>query len=92
MLVWNNTFTKGAGHGGRRTPLTAAISRDEGQTWDECPKNLESDPESHLLLHEYPLLPRAGALLTYWVTGPERGAVFVAVPLSAGELVSTRPN
>lgn len=31
LLIWNNTFQAGAGHGGARTPLTAAISSDEGQ-------------------------------------------------------------
>ncbi|MFQ5734102.1 MAG: exo-alpha-sialidase [Planctomycetaceae bacterium] len=33
LLVWNNTFAPGAGHGGKRTPLSAAVSTDAGRTW-----------------------------------------------------------
>ncbi len=43
LLVWNNDLEAAAGLRGRRTPLTCAISRDEGQTW-EHPHNLEDDP------------------------------------------------
>lgn len=45
LLVWNNNFEAGKGHGGKRTPLTTAISKDGGQTWTNM-RNLESDPES----------------------------------------------
>jgi sialidase-1 len=40
LLVWNNTYTAGANHGGKRTPLSTAISSDEGQTWRHI-RNLE---------------------------------------------------
>lgn len=51
ILVWNpNVEWKdpektvlGANHGGRRTPLVGAISKDEGKTWTK-PRELESDP------------------------------------------------
>ena len=33
LLVWNSTYDPKAGHGGKRTPLTAAVSNDEGKTW-----------------------------------------------------------
>ena len=44
LLVWNNhaNVDKSALAGSKRTPLTVAISRDEGQTWTNI-KNLESD-------------------------------------------------
>jgi sialidase-1 len=43
LLVWNNNFEAGKGHGGKRSPLTTAISNDGGKTWTNA-KNLESDP------------------------------------------------
>lgn len=43
LLVWNNNFEAGKGHGGKRSPLTTAISSDGGKTWTNQ-KNLESDP------------------------------------------------
>lgn len=41
MLVWNDTYVEGEGHGGKRSPLTVAISKDEGKTW-EHKKNIET--------------------------------------------------
>lgn len=41
LLIWNDSFVEGAGHGGKRSPLTVAISRDEGKTW-EHKKNIET--------------------------------------------------
>lgn len=40
LAVWNNNATRGY----KRTPLTAAISHDDGQTWQNV-HNLESDPD-----------------------------------------------
>lgn len=39
LAVWNNNDT----HGYHRTPLTAAISHDDGRTWTNV-ENLEDDP------------------------------------------------
>ncbi len=45
MLVWNNNGAKGPGYfKGQRSPLTVAVSDDEGQTWRHL-QNLEDDPE-----------------------------------------------
>ncbi len=41
MLIWNDTYVEGEGHGGKRSPLTVAISKDEGKTW-EHKKNIET--------------------------------------------------
>lgn len=43
LLIWNNNFEKGR-DGGKRTPYSLAISKDEGKTWDKI-KTIESDPE-----------------------------------------------
>lgn len=43
LLIWNPTFDAGfRSHFGKRSPLTAAISRDHGRTW-EMRRNIESD-------------------------------------------------
>lgn len=39
LAIWNNNSTRGY----HRTPLTAAISRDDGQTWIHV-QDIESDP------------------------------------------------
>ena len=41
LLIWNDTFVEGAGHGGQRAPLTIAVSKDEGKTWAHK-KNIET--------------------------------------------------
>ena len=44
-MVWNNNGAKGPGYfNGKRTPLTIAISRNEGKTWRKI-KNIEDDPD-----------------------------------------------
>lgn len=45
MIVWNNSEydLKFGSHYGKRSPLTAAISKDDGKTWSE-PKNIVADP------------------------------------------------
>ena len=44
LLIWNDSlYHPHYDHYGKRTPLTAAISRDEGETWENF-KNIETDP------------------------------------------------
>lgn len=71
LLIWNNTWVEGAGHGGRRTPLTAALSRDEGRTW-QIAGDLESDPEKTF---SYTSLTFIGsrAVMSYWETAKSGG-------------------
>ena len=64
LLVWNNVFVEGAGHGGRRTPLSAAISQDEGKTW-QITGNLETD-ETHTYSYPSILFSKGKIHLTYW--------------------------
>jgi sialidase-1 len=44
LLVWNNNPKAPQGDGAR-TPQTAAISRDEGKTWENI-KNIAADPQA----------------------------------------------
>ena len=71
LLIWNNTYDAGAGHGGPRTPLTAAVSSDEGQTWTHI-RNLEPDP-AHTYAYTSVLFHHGRAMLTYWESGPAAG-------------------
>lgn len=71
LLIWNNTFAQGAGHGGNRTPLTAAISRDEGKTWSHI-RNLETSPD-HTFAYTSMLFHKDRALLGYYVRTEKTG-------------------
>ena len=42
LLLWNNNYELGR-DGGKRTPFTMAISKDEGKSWEKI-KTIESDP------------------------------------------------
>ena len=45
LLIWNNSlYDPDFDHSGKRTPLTVAISQNEGRSWRNF-KNLETDPE-----------------------------------------------
>ena len=45
LIVWNHSlFDPGFDHCGIRSPLTVAISKDEGETWEKI-KDVETDPE-----------------------------------------------
>lgn len=44
LLVWNNNGGEDPAIKGKRTPLTVAISKDEGKTWQKA-KNVEDDPD-----------------------------------------------
>jgi sialidase-1 len=64
LLIWNNTYTPGAGHGGRRTPLTAAVSADEGKTW-KIVRNLESRDDRSYAYTSLTFI-RGRAVMSYW--------------------------
>ncbi|MBD3293711.1 MAG: exo-alpha-sialidase [Armatimonadia bacterium] len=65
LLVWNDCFRDGPDAEAMRTPLTAAVSRDDGETW-EYRRDLETDPE---LWYAYTSVTFVDdrALMTYWV-------------------------
>lgn len=83
VLIWNHTWKEGAGHGGKRTPLTSAISKDEGQTWQHI-QNLEPDPTKTFAYTSLTFL-KDRALLTYWETSRKRKGIssrFRSFPVS----------
>ena len=44
LMVWNNNDGENPAIKGKRTPLTIAVSKDEGNTWQHV-KNLEDNPD-----------------------------------------------
>lgn len=73
LLIWNNNYQPGEGHGGKRTPLTAAISSDEGETWTHQ-RNLETDAN---FTYAYTSLAfdRGRVLLSYYVCDEKTGRI-----------------
>jgi sialidase-1 len=70
LLIWNDCFRDDPDGEGARVPLTAAISRDEGETW-EHKRDLETDPACWYAYTSVTFVDDR-ALLTYWVD--ERGS------------------
>ena len=63
LLIWNNSKDQ-------RFPLTAAVSTDEGQTWQQI-KNLDEDP-AHTYAYTSIEFMKDRALFTYYA-GPPHG-------------------
>ena len=66
LLVWNHSYQEGAGHSGIRRPLSTAISRDEGETWESI-RDLETEPPN---TYAYPsvVFVEDRALFSYYVS------------------------
>ena len=71
LLIWNDNYEPGADHQGKRIPLTAAISSDEGKTW-KYKRNLE---EGDHITAAYSSLTftQDRAILTYTLRNAETG-------------------
>ncbi len=83
LLVWNNTHEPKAGHGGKRTPLAAAVSSDDGRTWKHI-LNLETSPD-HGFAYTSLLFVKDRVLLTYYVADAKTGRIssrFRSLPVS----------
>lgn len=83
LLVWNDTFEAGAGHGGRRTPLTAAVSTDEGRTW-AFRRPLETSTD-HTFAYTSVAFAGGRVLLTYYVRDEKSGRIasrFRSLPIA----------
>lgn len=82
VLIFNDTYTPGAGHGGKRTPLTAALSSDDGLTWKKV-GNLETDA-SKTFSYTSLTFVRDRAVMSYWESGEGRhlSCRFRSIPVS----------
>jgi len=83
LLIWNNNFARGTNHGGKRTPLTAAVSSDEGKTWRQV-RDLETQTEE---AYAYTSIAfhRDRAVLSYYVQEAKTGRIssrFRSLPVS----------
>ncbi|MGE0757485.1 MAG: exo-alpha-sialidase [Pirellulaceae bacterium] len=84
LLVWNDTFRAGEGHGGRRTPLAVAISQDQGQTWTHR-QEIEPDPR-WTYAYTSVAFHRGRLLMTYYVRDEQSGKIssrFRSLPIRA---------
>lgn len=73
LLVWNDTYVEGAGHGGKRRPLNTAISPDEGKTWHH--QRVLDDSEEHTYAYTSLTFHDGRALLSYYVGDDETGRI-----------------
>jgi hypothetical protein len=70
VLFWNNSkFNKRHHHFGGRTPLTAAISSDNGKTWRKI-GNIADDPKAEYTNLDCFFTSKGDAILTYMYAKP----------------------
>lgn len=83
LLVWNPRLTDRSSHGGLRTPLAAAVSRDEGMNWE--PPRLLEDRSDRTYAYTSLMFYRDRALMSYYVRDDSSGQIssrFRSLPIS----------
>jgi hypothetical protein len=83
LLVWNPAYDAAIGQRGKRTPLVAAVSTNEGQTWS-TPRVLEDRKDQQYAYTSLTFL-RNRVLLSYYVEDGSAGRIstrFRSLPLS----------
>ncbi|NQU11331.1 exo-alpha-sialidase [bacterium] len=67
LVIWNNSPYEPdfASHYGKRSPLTAAVSRDEGRSWSE-PRDIEDDPRRAFSNPGCRFTRSGQAIVNYW--------------------------
>lgn len=67
LMVWNNApYDPGfRSHYGKRSPLTAAVSRDEGRTWEHV-RDIEDDPTRAFSNPGCRFTSGGNAIVNYW--------------------------
>lgn len=64
LLVWNNNDGENPLLKGKRTPLTVAISKDEGKTWEKI-KDIQDDPDGWYCYIAIHFINNNSVLLSY---------------------------
>ncbi|WP_206610969.1 sialidase family protein [Mariniphaga sediminis] len=72
LLVWNNNDGSNPEIKGKRTPLTTAISKDEGKTWDYI-KNIHIDPDGWYCYIAIHFVDQDNLLLSYCAGSRSQG-------------------
>jgi len=70
LVIWNRVFDPLQGHFGPRTPLTSAISKDDGATWTAI-RNIEAELD-HSYCYTSLFFQDEEILLTYFHVGKDR--------------------
>ena len=82
VLIWNAAKydPKWFSHEGKRTPLSAIVSKDNGQTWSP-PRHIETDP-SRAFTNPGALFTSRGTLIVnYWTCRYEPSGALVSYPI-----------
>jgi sialidase-1 len=66
LMIWNNTFDpQFRSHYGKRSPLSAAVSKDHGRTWQHV-RDIETDPKRAFSNPGCRFTRGGRAILNYW--------------------------
>lgn len=77
LLIWNNNNGSDAARASYRTPLTAAVSKDDGKTWTNL-KLIENDPDGFFC---YTAISFVGNYVLLGYMAAERSALKEKIPL-----------
>ncbi len=82
LLIWNDRYDAAAGHGGRRTPLVAAVSRDGGRSW--LPKVVLERDAARTYAYTSLTFVRGRAVMSYYVgeASGRIGSRFLSLPIA----------
>lgn len=82
LLIWNAAKfdAKWASHFGKRTPLGASVSRDDGRTWS-APRHLETDPGAAFSNPGVTFTAANNAIVNYWTCQYQPSGLMSGFPI-----------
>ncbi|MFN0197642.1 MAG: sialidase family protein [Planctomycetaceae bacterium] len=82
VLIWNAAKydPQWFSHQGKRTPLSAAISKDDGKTWSK-PRHIESDPKRAFSNPGAFFTSQGTLFVNYWTCKYEPNGAMVSYPI-----------